>query len=155
MIAWEYPEVDDVQVNLGLPILIMDFLGYWQHRFYEMISLLNKHPERQALQRIKMTIGISSGSALKIFGLGEKNFNYYGMPVEQADALQRSAQNEGIMANLDFASDHLWERYCLEPTDRIITNFRLTELECEYSCLEVYRAKHCLAKIQTIQQDCL
>lgn len=118
MLVWEYP-IDDqarMRVETELALLIVDFLGHLQRKFYADMEALGRRRvvPNDPLRGLRLSIALSCGKAWKrVSAFGNTLVDYAGLPVNEAtQLLQQALPFGGFVASLHLEPYLFMERLC-------------------------------------------
>lgn len=117
MLVWEYPVDGKGQVEAELALVVMDFLGGLQDRFYANLDdLCRRRVRNDSLRGLRIRIALSCGKAWKRAStFGGMLVDYTGLPINEAtQLLNQELPKGGLIASLHLEPYLFMERYCAE-----------------------------------------
>jgi len=123
MLVWEYPADGKGKVEAELALLVVDFLGGLQNKFYANLDdLCRRRVRNDSLRGLRIRIALSCGKAWKrtTSKFGGVLVDYTGLPVNEAtQLLSQALPKGGLVASLHLEPYLFMERYCEQKEGRI------------------------------------
>jgi TIR domain/FCD domain len=127
MLVWEYPDDGKSQAEAELALLVVDFIGGLQDKFYANLdALCHKRVYNNSLKGLRIRIALSCGKAWKRNSsmFGGVLVDYTGLPVNEArQLLYQALPKGGLVASLHLEPYLFMERYCGQEEGRIDYTF--------------------------------
>jgi DNA-binding GntR family transcriptional regulator len=111
-LIWELPQGrEGKKVEIGLVLLVLDFVNFLQQRFRRNLGDMTRS-FRPYSRRVNLRVALSTGKALRRFSGLDGGVDYIGPPIEEVAELRRAIAPGGLIANMRLAPYVFMERLC-------------------------------------------